>query len=76
MALSRIRSNGIRKSVIALKNETKPTLRVLWQKLAQRTLAEDRGAGARGTRACAPPSFLPHTSFPARSCHLDGSLKI
>lgn len=38
--------------------------------------AEDRGAGARGTRACAPPSFLPHTSFPARSCHLDGSLKI
>lgn len=56
MALSRIRSNGIRKSVIALKNKTKPTLRVLWQQLAQRTLAEDRGAGARGTRTCAPPA--------------------
>lgn len=75
MALSRIRSNGIRKSVIALKNKTKPTLRVLWQQLAQRTLAEDRGAGARGTRVRSP-SFLPHTSFPARSCHLDRSLKI
>lgn len=56
MALSRIRSNGIRKSVIALKNKTKPTLRVLWQQLAQRTLAEDRGAGARGHARAPPPA--------------------
>lgn len=61
MALSRIRSNGIRKSVIALKNKTKPTLRVLWQQLAQRTLAEDRGAGARGHARALPQ--LPAAHF-------------
>lgn len=41
---------------IALKNKTKPTLRVLWQKLAQRTLLRTGEPGLGGHARALPPA--------------------